>query len=1140
MPGLALAVVKDDQVIHLRGYGYRDLERKLPVTPQTVFAIGSVTKSFTVVALGALVQQGKLDWDEPIRTYLPDFQLQDSYAAERMTARDLVTHRSGLPGHNAVWYLWEGSGLQRRDYYQRLRYLQPSAAFRSRWQYNNLTFTTAGYLAEQIAGVSWDELTEREVFEPLEMKASSTVLAGLEQASERASGYRRDDRGEIEHLKYANIDAGGPCGSINSSLEDMSHYLRALMSGGKWQGRQVFDAYTLREMTRPQMITPEMPKDSELGQNEYGMGLMVNTYRNHPQVGHGGNIDGFTAYIAWLPQDRIGIVMLSNLNRANQFRLVLSQRIFDLLLNLEPIDWSARYAARTAKDKAAAAHRELDSRKPGTRPAHALSEYVGEYEHPAYGTVRIAQSGDGLSLAFHGLSSALRHFHYETFEVVADQLNRLQRDQKSKVIFNTGPNGEVQSVSARFEAESGDIVFARRSEAQMRAVAQPQSDDLFLLASISQVRAAPGGAALAVMVSRPDPVSDTRVGEMHVITRIGETKRTDVLRNASFPQWSMDGATLYHVAKENGTAVLRAYGVKTKEVSVLARMPHAPTRLAWSPDQTRIAYIAEVPVEAQKWFDLPPSPPTAHPPILIDHPMFRSEENDWLPHTEPRLFVLDVKSGESHSLVLPEGSSLVETEGGDGGAPAWSADGQSILVSVARRFDARHQLWNVNRDLLSISVADGASRWIAQAPVIESDPGASPDGRYLAFRRQHGDPDATVFSFDLVLRDLRTGREWMPLPDLDRLIEGFTWAPDSRSIVLHYLDRGRFKLVKVPLRGIPTTISEDFISPALGSTSADVTADGSIAFVRSSPALPPEAVVVDKAGRLTEWTSFNSGIRSRNLSSLVEREYRSANPDGRMIHALVAIPPGAADISRLPVIVDLHGGPYWTSSFNFNLDREFFASQGYVVVQPNYRGSRGYGIAFQQLSDRKKYPGYYDQPELPIEMGLDVVGVLRAIAEQKLGDPNRVFLRGVSAGALLTTWTLGRTDGFKAAVAQSWYSGEWSAPFYGSYQIRRYFDGPPWDPEHQPEYWRRQSIMLADRIVTPLLIQQGEDDGWTPLMEAEKFFYALRTLGREVNLAVFPDEIHGIRRHPAGYRNSRAMELSWFRRHDPGVQSLQP
>lgn len=462
-PGLALVVIKDGTIVHQRGYGFRDVEHKLPVTPNTLFAIGSVTKSFTVIALGGLAQQGQFDWDRRVRSYLPDFQLQDAYATEHMTPRDLVTHRSGLPRHDGVWY---GNTLKRADYYQRLRFLAPSAEFRSLYQYNNLMFVTAGYLAERISGLTWEQLVEQRIFKPLGMTRSYPDIAAFQRDPEPALPYSKSAEGGVLKIDYRNIDAIGPAGSINSTVVDMARYLRTLMNGGSVDGRQVMDAATVREMQSPQTIVPDTSRYAEDGRSQYGMGLTLATYRGHNVVSHVGNIDGFTAYMGWLPQERIGVVLLINLD-GSQLRPIVSRRVFDLALGLKPIDWSARYTAdkELRKSSDVAENRPgISVQKQGTSPAHPLDEYVGSYMHPAYGTVSIERNAQGLKLSQYQASSALRHFHYEVFEAPEDNVNPLSG---RKVQFNTAVDGEVTSLSIVMEPAVDAIVFNRIGGAQM-------------------------------------------------------------------------------------------------------------------------------------------------------------------------------------------------------------------------------------------------------------------------------------------------------------------------------------------------------------------------------------------------------------------------------------------------------------------------------------------------------------------------------------------------------------------------------------------------------------------------------------------------------------------------------------------------
>lgn len=518
VPGLAIAVVKDGKVIYQRGFGYRDTARQLPVTANTAFPIASVSKSFTVLTLGTLVEQGKLDWDRPVREYSPDFQLYDPNATALISARDMVSHRTGLPRHDAVWY---GATVPRKQMWDTLRYLQPNAEPRERYQYNNLMFLAAGYLAGELAGeANWEALLQKRIFDPLAMRGSSVSIAALAASQEPSLGYVKDDE-KVVLTDYANIDAIAPAGAINSTLADMTRYLQLHLGDGKVDGQQIVSASVLREMRMPQISDRAPPRDPEFTGMQYGMGLFLSSYRGHRHVYHGGNIDGFTSFISYLPEDGVGVVMLSNLG-GSQLRDIIPYRIYDQLLGMEQIDWSGRLAERKARNKAA----ELDPDKAktsaklptlqrsGTRPSHAIAEYVGEYEHPAYGVVSIAPAGRGLSVAFHGAQAPLEHFHYDVFKAGGGSLNNLDGE---RLQFDSSADGDIAGVSLLLESNVAAIRFTRRADPAMSAPAflSTLTGQYSMGADTVEVRLREDGTLLLVNGGNATalvPISGTRFG----------------------------------------------------------------------------------------------------------------------------------------------------------------------------------------------------------------------------------------------------------------------------------------------------------------------------------------------------------------------------------------------------------------------------------------------------------------------------------------------------------------------------------------------------------------------------------------------------------------------------------------------------
>jgi len=256
--GFAVAIIQDGKVVYSKGYGVRDLKGNQPVTTQTQFAIGSSTKSFTVTSLGVLVDQGKLDWDKPVRQYLPDFQLMDQFATERMTPRDLVTHRSGLPRHE---FMWMSSPFTRQEIYERLRYLEPNKDFRATYQYQNLMVMTAGYLDAHVAGMPWEDHVRKVILEPLGMSNTNFSITDMQKSADHSQPYTVV-KDEIREMPFRNVDAIGPAGSINSNVEDMAKYVIMHLQHGKG----IISQKNSREMQSPQMsIAGPSPENPELG-----------------------------------------------------------------------------------------------------------------------------------------------------------------------------------------------------------------------------------------------------------------------------------------------------------------------------------------------------------------------------------------------------------------------------------------------------------------------------------------------------------------------------------------------------------------------------------------------------------------------------------------------------------------------------------------------------------------------------------------------------------------------------------------------------------------------------------------------------------------------------------------------------------
>lgn len=461
VPGLALAIVMNGEVIMSEGFGHRNVKEQLPVTSNTLFAIGSSSKAFTAMCVGILADEGKVDWDKPLRNYLPTFKLHDDFASARMTPRDLVTHRSGLPRHDLLWY---GAAFTRKEMFDRLQYLEPSKDFRTDYQYQNLMFMTAGYLVEQINGGTWEDFVRSRIFKPLGMMSSNFSVHESQKAVDFALPYQ-EKKDIVTPIPFRDITEIGPAGSINSNLADMSKWVLLNLSKGKAGATQVLSEAGLTQMHTPYMAIAQPLKYTELSHASYGLGWFIRSYRGHAQVSHGGNIDGFSALVSLFPQDNFGAVILTNLN-GNPLPGLVNNYVSDVLLNLEPVDWNARVKAERDKATEEAKKKETEealNRKPGTKPSHALADYAGEYEHAGYGVLKVSSDGKALKGSFNAFTIAMEHWHYDVFR------GTLLEDEEEKMLlsFMSNEKGDLDRVSVPLEPAVQPIIFTRKASAQM-------------------------------------------------------------------------------------------------------------------------------------------------------------------------------------------------------------------------------------------------------------------------------------------------------------------------------------------------------------------------------------------------------------------------------------------------------------------------------------------------------------------------------------------------------------------------------------------------------------------------------------------------------------------------------------------------
>lgn len=463
VPGLALAVIKGDDILHMKGYGVRDIDTHEPVTPNTLFALASVTKAFTAMGAALLVDDGLLEWDKPVRDYLPDFKLSDGYISENITVRDLLSHRSGLPRHDLAWY---GTSFSREEMIQKLAHLKFSKGFREAWQYQNLMYMTAGYLVGKLAGMTWEEFTQKRIFDPLSMRRSCFSPNDMQRQGDYAQPYRiKREAGQpdkLDRMAFYVSPVIGPAGAIHSCVADMANWLRVHLNEGCFNDQPFVSPGNLAQMHQPQMV---MPVDGVLVSmlnttiQTYGMGWFIVPYRGYTLIHHGGNIDGFSTMAAFVPQAKIGIVALTNIEN-RPLRDVLVYEICDRLLDLPDNNWNPRWHAlynemyaAIDQDRETAA----DEQVLGAPPTHPVEAYVGEYSADGYADFKVKLDGESLLGWMAGDWFPLTHYHYDIFNL---DLARFETRMPVRFLMNV--QGEIDSVSLLIEEQVDPVLFTRK------------------------------------------------------------------------------------------------------------------------------------------------------------------------------------------------------------------------------------------------------------------------------------------------------------------------------------------------------------------------------------------------------------------------------------------------------------------------------------------------------------------------------------------------------------------------------------------------------------------------------------------------------------------------------------------------------
>ncbi|HSI87447.1 MAG TPA: serine hydrolase [Pyrinomonadaceae bacterium] len=419
--GMAIAIVKDGRVAFSKGYGTRELGTSAPVDENTVFAIASNSKAFTTAALAILVDEGKLSWEDKVTKYLPDFEMYDPWVTNELRVRDLVTHRVGLDTFSGdlLWYETTYSG---DEILSRQRHLKPVSSFRSRYGYQNLMFIAAGKVIEKVSGKPWCEFVTESILRPLEMNRTTCTIRNL---PDNAAFPHNESGGKLRKLHRGNVDGADAAAALNSSVSDLSKWIRLQLGRGTFNGKQIFSRERSWEMWQPylarqlsEQFTSDNPTRNFSG---VGMGWFVYDYQGRKVIDHSGGLDGMLSYTVLVPGENLGFVILTN-SESPAFSIMM-QKIRDVFLDAPERDYNALSLAnrKRAQERTAKQIADEDAKRvSGTRPSLSLGKYSGTYRDQLYGDITVALEGGRLVMRF-GASpnfvADLEHWHYDTFQI---------------------------------------------------------------------------------------------------------------------------------------------------------------------------------------------------------------------------------------------------------------------------------------------------------------------------------------------------------------------------------------------------------------------------------------------------------------------------------------------------------------------------------------------------------------------------------------------------------------------------------------------------------------------------------------------------------------------------------------------------
>ncbi len=647
-----------------------------------------------------------------------------------------------------------------------------------------------------------------------------------------------------------------------------------------------------------------------------------------------------------------------------------------------------------------------------------------------------------------------------------------------------------------------------------------QMTDVFELEYASEPQISPDGSQIVYVRNFMDVMKDVSRSSLWTVSSDGSAHRplTDGDGTQRQPRWSPDGTRLAYVATVNGSPQLYLRWNDTGQTARLTQLTRPPASLTWSPDGKWLAFSMLVPEEVEPLVAMPKAPKDAEwakPAKVVRQFTYRFDGRGYLEDGYRQLFVVSSEGGTPRQLTFGPYHH--------DGKFAWTPDSEYLIFSANRQKD-----WELDpreSELYELKLSDAAIRRLTNRKGPDMDPTVSPDGSLIAYigfdDELLGYQNAELYVMS------RNGDQPRSLtPQLDRLAHSPTFSKDNAGIYFQYDDQGDTNIGYADLAGNLTTVASDVGGTTLGrpysSGSFTVSDDGRVAFTMTSVASPADVAVANKDGRSVRITRLNDDLFSHKQLAEAEELWVDSSFDGQRIQAWLLKPPGFSPDKKYPLILEIHGGPFANYGPRFAAEMQLYAAAGYLVLYVNPRGSTSYGVDFANLIHHN-YPGQdYD----------DLMTAVNEVVGRGYVNDDELFVTGGSGGGVLTAWIIGKTDRFRAAVVAkpviNWYSFALTADAYG-YFYKYWFPGFPWD--HAEEYIRRSPISLVGNVKTPTMLITGEEDFRTPIAEAEQYYQALKLRKVETVLIRIPGASHAIAARPSHLIAKAAHVLAWFDKH---------